>query len=535
MYIMKKSIVLLLGGCLALFLLAACGGEKAASGGSAAAFNETGYPIVKEPVEFRVISTKSSTTMEYHNLPVFQELEKRTGIKINWEYTGPDWSTNKPLVLASGDLPDLFFGRAAIEESDIINNAGMFLELSPLIEKYGTNIKKMFEVDKGMERFARAYDGKIYGLPMKMPRRPEHYQVLSINQNWLDKLGLQVPKTTEEFYTVLKAFKEKDPNGNGEADEIPYSFFNFSDNPGCMDIFCSFGVVESMNDSWLSVTNGKVQYIAVQEGFKDAIQYLRRLYAEGLIDQEAFSETDWGRHFTKSLRPSDMPEIVGAAGAWSRDDRWGWERRDHYTVMLPLIGPKGDQAWRHNTEFVQAAKYAAEIPANSKNAEILMRWLDTIYDPIIGLQLYYGALGVVVMDNGDGTFDIPLPPPDGGFTSGDWLWANAMGDLAPGYADGMTQFIRNDALFGEQYNDKLHYKPYYKEYYPLASQSPDETEELSFLRTDIHPYAKEQAAKWIVNGGVEQEYDAFIRQLNNMGLPRMVEIYQGIYDRYMGK
>jgi putative aldouronate transport system substrate-binding protein len=534
--VMSKRIERLLCTGLVLLVFAACGGgKKAASGGSAAAFNETGFPIVNEPLTLRVIAAKSSVTKDYNELPVFQELEKKTGIHINWEYTGPDWSTNKPLVLASGDLPDLFLGRTALEEPDVINNMSMFLELDPLIEKYGTNVKAMFQVDSAMERFAKAYNGKIYGLPMKMPRRPETYTIWSINQDWLDKLGLNTPTTTEEFYTVLKAFKTRDPNGNGIADEIPWSFLSFDDNPGCMEIFGAFGVVESMNDSWLTVTNGKVEHITVQEGFRDAVIYLRRLYAEGLIDQESFSD-DWATHFAKTSRPSDLPEIVGVSGTWMRDYNWGKERMPHYPVLLPLKGPKGHQAWRRNTEFVQAAKYAAEIPASTKNPEIIMRWLDTLYEPLIGLQLYYGAVGVVVMDNGDGTYDIPLPPAGGGGSNDDWLWTNALGDLAPGYGDGMTKYIRDDALFGEQYNDKLRYAPFYpKEFFPLAAQTPEEADELSLLRTDIHGFAQQQAATWIVNGGIEQEYAGFIQQLKNMGMDRMVEVYQSIYNRYMGK
>jgi putative aldouronate transport system substrate-binding protein len=185
--------------------------------------------------------------------------------------------------------------------------------------------------------------------------------------------------------------------------------------------------------------------------------------------------------------------------------------------------------------MVQATKYTAEIPASSKNPGIIMRWLDALYDPYNSLVLYYGALAV--QSNGDGTYDIVLPPPDSGIDNDTWLWGNGMGDMFPGYGGGKaTEMIRNDYLFGPQYNDKLLYAPYYKEYFPtMAAQTPEEADELSLLRTDIHGFAQQQAATWIVSGGIENEYDAFVRQLNNMGLPRMVEIYQGIYNRYMGK
>jgi putative aldouronate transport system substrate-binding protein len=528
----KRSLLLLCAGSLVLLFLAACGGKKASGSASSAAFNESGFPIVNEPLTLRVIASKHVVTKDYPELPVFQELEQKTGIKINWEYIGPDWGTNKPLVLASGDLPDLFLGRTALDEGDVIGNPGMFLELEPLIEKYGDNIKAMFREEPGMEQFAKAYDGKIYGLPQKMPRRPENYEVWAVNQNWLDKLNLKMPTTTEEFYTVLKAFKERDPNGNGIADEIPWAPLGFGDNSGLMNIFCSFGVVDSMRGLWLSVTNGKVQYLPAQDGFREAVSYLRRLYAEGLLDQDTFS-SEFGIWLAKTNPPPDSPEIVGVSGFWSRDIIFG-TRAPYYSVLLPLKGPTGFQAWIRNTEYVQASKYVAEIPSSSKNAELIMRWLDTLYDPLTSFRLYWGS--PAVQDNGDGTYDIILPPEGSGIDNDTWVWGNSWNDMFPGYCGpSMTAKIRNDYLYGGQYNDKLNYTPYFKEYFPMAAQTPEETDELSILRTDIHGFAQEQTATWIVNGGVEREYDAFIQQLNNMGLPRMVEIYQGIYDRYMGK
>jgi putative aldouronate transport system substrate-binding protein len=65
--------------------------------------------------------------------------------------------------------------------------------------------------------------------------------------------------------------------------------------------------------------------------------------------------------------------------------------------------------------------------------------------------------------------------------------------------------------------------------------TPEEINELAILRTDIHSFAMQQASAWVVNGGVEREYAGFVRQLENMGLRRMEQIYQQVYNRYIGK
>lgn len=74
-------------------------------------------PIVKEPVELTFLYVKGANTMVFKDNAMFQQMEKDTNVKINWQYAGDaDWSEQKSLLLASGDLPDVFFGDNALKE-----------------------------------------------------------------------------------------------------------------------------------------------------------------------------------------------------------------------------------------------------------------------------------------------------------------------------------------------------------------------------------------------------------------------------------
>jgi putative aldouronate transport system substrate-binding protein len=111
-----------------------------------------------------------------------------------------------------------------------------------------------------------------------------------------------------------------------------------------------------------------------------------------------------------------------------------------------------------------------------------------------------------------------------------------MNDMRPGYNSDSFSAKITDSLSAEQLGDKQRLAAYSpKEYYPLAALTADEQNELATLRIDIHNFAQEQAAAWIVKGGVEKEYDAFVKQLESMGLRRLEEIYQAAYNRYRGK
>jgi putative aldouronate transport system substrate-binding protein len=502
------------------------GGSQGTSAAiSADDFNAAGYPIVKKPVTLRVIASKHDATRDYPDLPVFQELEKKTGVHIEWEYAGVDWATQKPLVLASGDLPDIFYG-STLGENDVLSNQGLFVQLDPLIEKYGENLRKIFQADATMANLARAYDGKVWGLPLRQGYRPKTFPVWMINQHWLDRVGQKMPTTTEELYTVLKAFKTGDPNGNGIADEIPWSFTFTPSISGPMDIFGAFGVViDSTNEGYLTVTNDKVQYAFAQEGFQDGVAYLRRLYAEGLIDQEVFT-FDYATWKARALQID--PEIVGMFGQWGREAFVGEERAAYHPLVMPMKGPRGYQSWSQNPEVAEYGKFRAEITASCKNPEVAFRWIDALYDEKTSLEIYLGA------DNLDWQSDGRIRVIEGGNDK----WVYSLGDLCGVY---VTDSMNSRLIFTVEESmirDKERLSQYFpREYFPYGTVSmrPEESDELAILRTDIQSFALQQTAKWISEGGVEREYTGFVRQLNNMGLPRMIEIYQGIYNRYMGK
>ena len=106
-----------------------------------------------------------------------------------------------------------------LQESDSMT---LFIALNDLIDQYCPNLKAEMAKRPGAEERITAPDGNIYSLPF-LGRSGNGWINSFINQPWLDKLGLEMPTTLDEFYEVLKAFKTQDPNGNGIADEIPYA------------------------------------------------------------------------------------------------------------------------------------------------------------------------------------------------------------------------------------------------------------------------------------------------------------------------
>lgn len=129
----------------------------------------------------------------------------------------------------------------------------------------------------------------MYSFTKNLPLRPKSCNQPIINKKWLDNLGLEVPETLDDLYNVLKAFKEQDANGNGDPnDEIPIS----GAKGLSMDLLNPFGITDVNGKRMLVAEDGTLSYYPITEQYKEGLKWLNKLYQEGIIDAEAFTQDD---------------------------------------------------------------------------------------------------------------------------------------------------------------------------------------------------------------------------------------------------
>lgn len=167
-------------------------------------FNETGLPIVNDSITLTAIFVSNELTDDIDTLPMFEKLEEKTNINIDWEIIRSGWDEKKATILASGDLPDIIWGQG-ITDADIVNNSGFFVDMVPYIDEYCPNIQNVFTEVPEVLKTSLFPDGEIYGLPYIGGLRPSCNEGFIINKTWLDNLGLEVPTTIDEFTGVLRA------------------------------------------------------------------------------------------------------------------------------------------------------------------------------------------------------------------------------------------------------------------------------------------------------------------------------------------
>ncbi|OJG48095.1 ABC transporter substrate-binding protein [Enterococcus gallinarum] len=518
-----------------VLILGACGGSKEKSKSSPDyELENVSFPL-KEKVSLKMMSQSAPLAPNDPNDKlIFQRLEEETNLHIDWTNYSSDFAEKRNLDIASGDLPDAIFNAAA-GDYDLLNwaESGVIVPIEDLIEDYMPNLKKIFDENPEYRQMSTAPDGHIYSMPWieELGEGKESIHTVNgmawINKEWLDNLGLEMPQTTDQLMTVLEAFKTQDPNGNGEADEIPFSFINNGGNEDLKFLMGAFGLGD--NDDHLVVDNdGQVQFTANKEGYKEAIKYFNKMNNKGLIDKEAF-EQDWNTYVAKGKEHK-----YGVYFTWDKANITGAD--DSYDVLPVLAGPDGTKhVTRTNGMGFSRDRFV--ITSANKNLELTARWIDKMYEPLQSVQNNWGTYGDEAQANifelKDGMLKhLPLE----GTAPGELRQkTEAGGPLAvlDSYYGTVTT-MPDDAKWRL---DLMHdtYLPYITEdnIYPRVFLEKEETDRLAKIETDMWDYIYRKRAEWITGGKIDEEWEEYLAELERVGLEEWIQIKQTGYDNFL--
>lgn len=230
--------------------------------------------------DLQTLKGKTGETLEKNRwLDVF---EKELGIKIkyNWIAKGESYNQKFTLAMASGDLPD-YFWCGGIQLKQLVES-DMIHDLTGVWDKYAAPVtKEILEADGSAPFDAGTIGGKLYGIPQVMPTL-DSYDYMWIRTDWLEKLGLQPPKTTADLLKISSAFTNNDPDGNGKKDT--YGFFLY--NGLWYNLKGFFAAYHAYPEAWIKDASGKLGYGSIQPEMKSALKDIAAMYKDGQIDKE---------------------------------------------------------------------------------------------------------------------------------------------------------------------------------------------------------------------------------------------------------
>lgn len=298
-----SSILLLMLVC--SLVISACSSSPKSSDGSSTDSAET--VTLKVEVFDRGNSPAGSTiTDNYLTKYVQEQFGKPNNINVEFVPVPRSEEVEKLNVLmaSGGDVPDIVFSY----DPNVFNryaSQGGLTDLTELLDQYGTNLKQFLGED--VLAYGK-FEGKQYAIPAKRANLGKYAS--AIRQDWLDKLGLPLPTTTEELYNTLKAFKEKDPGETG-GKVIPLGMTIAAAQVD--PLIWSF--IEPLTEEQkytLTQQLGSNDYPILLPGFKEALKFMNKLYNEGLMSKDFALDKD------KKQLSQDVSS--GLVGFLSEDD-----------------------------------------------------------------------------------------------------------------------------------------------------------------------------------------------------------------------
>lgn len=499
-------------------------------------FHEDGYPIVDDPITLKIGICQRAHENDHSQSEIFQKLQDKMGIKLEF-VTIPqsNFAETFNLLMTGDDYPDIWYGRgtAGMDLTTYVNS-GMLLGLTGLINQYAPNVKKMMDTESyAWQKFE--INDELYGIPWLYTQLEELTEdKWYINQEWLDTLNLEMPTTPMELRTVLEAFRDNDCNGNGDPnDEIPMSVW--AGYYGMGSLYGPWGVVDNQNNHMM-VKDGQLLFVPASEGYRKGLAYWRDMYKDKLLWDQSF--TIGFQEYHAMSKGEDM--LFGSFIRHIGGSVVGDENIFEYSYMEPLKSEEGTQLWK-TTDTPYNASNCFLITDKCQYPEVAIRLADYFCTEQGTLEFRYGPENYTWHWNDDGTWSMSLENlPEG----------VALNTLSPtGFAFGWCseelmrkqKFPDQEKLDARLYNHYLsadkRYQPYrLSEYVPNNLPfTPAEREELSYVWGTLNDYVKNMEASFIIGEKDLATWDEYMSTLKDMGLERVMTIYQGAYNRMLGK
>jgi ABC-type glycerol-3-phosphate transport system substrate-binding protein len=367
-----------------------------------------------------------------------------------------------------------------------------------------------------------------------------------MNTSWMEKLNIQTPRTTIEFKKMLEAFKTQDPNGNGKADEVPLTG-GIMEGWGTHPIpFLMNGFIYDDDHTFLVLKDGKVDFVANQQAWRDGLAYIKSLYDEGLIDPGAFTQN---ADPLKKIGDNADAEILGGCAAMhpgicvTTGDNAPYG--SHFDAIPPLQGPNGGYA-TYIYPSVAGATFVLTNKANKEARVAAIKLVDYMFTQEGQLRAHFGEEGLDwrwpktgdVANNKDVApifATIPLPAGERPHNSS---WGAMAQYFQPKeFRDGWVQAANiyssngyerrlqeaTDLYSGEEPKNLFPYWGIWPE--------PGKADQLSIQRQNITDYVNQSALAFITGQkNLDTDWNAYLKGLADLNLKGYTESMQRAYD-----
>ena len=554
-----KTMALIMALVMIVGLFAGCGGK---GGGAPAAApvqdvepDSLQFPLAEKAEISGLTRFAAGTESDPNNRTIYKRLEEKTNVHVNWKTIQSDqWGDKIALELANIKTLPEFVSPAGLGDVEILKYAkqGVIIPLEEYIDKYMPNLLKVFEQAPEYRDMCTDENGHIWTLPWieQLGYGKTAIQTIGnmpfINVAWLNFLGLDMPKTVDEFEQVLIAFRDNadklKAEFNIDGDIIPMSCIISGGNEDCTVLCNGFGEGYGDPDPGRHiVVNDSKQVLctATTEGWRKGVEWLHKLYTENLIDPDAFTQ-EWSTYVAKgksgrygvcfswdvaNIVEISMADIIAGTGDWQ---------------PMPMLKADVLNLTPQNGSFTSGFdRGRCVVTANAKNPALICAWLDQMYDPLQSPQNNWGTYGedddfdIFVMGTNDKGEPMLQHAPLGNASPVEVREAEMVdGPLAvlDSYY-GVYVTCPDDAKYRLDWIKDIYTPDMHTKYvFPNVFMSADDTKTLSNLNADLDKCIKTARADGIMNGFSDADWDKLQSDLQAYKLDQFLAIFQKYVD-----
>lgn len=487
------------------------------------------YPLKGDrKLTYWVGVTSPNTATNNDDIPVWQELQKATGIDI--EFIHPVSGQEKEqfnLMLASGDYPDIIESKAM--ETGTLYAKKIIQDLTEIMPKYSPNYYNYLQENPDILRQVKSDDGKLMIYPLLRPNPiAQNTTGPIIRRDWLEKVNLEVPETIAEWETMLTAFKEE------LGVEIPF---------GTRTSSTSTNMIASAWNIYLGFyhDDGVVKYGYIEPAFKDYIETMARWYQKGLLDKN-FATSDkqtQDANMLSNKQGSTFGAVGGNIGTWMTAAKAnGDEEFSLVGAKMPVLN-KGDVPQYYDiTQFEYSnGNPWAMISTQCKDVEAAARLLDYTYGEEGGKLMNFGIEGISYnIVNGE---MVPISEEEikekYNLSVTDFKKSyNRSTDSGPFILDNsLIRYSQTEEQFEAIENWSMNENKKHK--MPPIILSAEESSEFSSIVADLKTYNEEMIIKFIMGIEPLDNVDKYWDNIQKMNVQRAIQIQQDALDRYFAR
>ena len=440
-------------------------------------------------------------------------------------------------LAAANDLPDIVnLGNTSDTDAVRLGQQGVIIDVMDAMEKYSNGNTQVFwgEYWADIAKRFSTEDGALYWYPSLMFKFVDGKPLkgtsigFEVRKDWIDKLGLEVPETTDDLYNLTKAFQEMDANSNGQKDEIIDVYMDRFDNGLAQMYGLAPGLIQ------FDKTTNEIVTPWYQPGIRDYIEFVKKCIDGGIMDPSLLgaanespdsrvAENKTGGLFTYIVQFWLEPMVTA-------------EEAVYYPVLLQ--GNEDIQpALFQESSAIMPEKYV--ITKNCEDVEGAVRLFDTLYTDEYAELSYWGVEDISFKWENDRRVSLTLGMTDKEVAEKKMTVGHTLcGHQVFPYVN-ITEEYGDLMLLNNQSQEKQDFENSHQEYeniyysnMPLAMFTEEEREIVEKYNTTINTYSTELLTDLILGNRPLDELDSAIEEMKELGLDELLSVYKSSHERF---